>query len=186
MRHYFFFIVMCIILRLLAGCSTSPMPGEGMMNAYLRETNARQYGMFRRSPSSLMMPVEASGCDLHNPLAICLKNTTTAYQARCWVGEMAQPFMTSAGVARAPIATQSGIGPAYLIPPGAEKPVFVVPSNQSYRLKCQLFRGAPPDDNPPYIITHQMNLSLNFNGQEGRTFHLHPDHMFAARGLPTN
>ena len=188
MRHIFFFFLYAVILRLLAGCA--PMYG-GQYGYAPSYPYAAKYGsarMFARSqayampapPSNIgFMYREPVGWTEENPRSFRLKNTTDDLHGRCWL-DGREVLPTAWGqIPRAAIATQTGVAMAPMLPPQAE--TYFIVSVGKHHLKCQLYSGPAP-----FQLTHTTDIVFQTNGVGGRTFHLHPDYMRSARGLPAN
>lgn len=184
----FFFAVLSLIAH-LAGCAT-PMYGTdyGYGNPYSMGVGGGAM-MFRGAPGYAMptppsnvgfLYREPVGWESGNPRSFRLKNTTDTLHGRCWLdGRQVMPTAWGA-MPHAPIATQSGgVTMAPLMPPQSE--TYFIVSVGRHHLRCQLYSGPPP-----FQATHTLDLEFATNSQGGRTFHLHPDFMQAAFGLPAN
>jgi hypothetical protein len=180
------FFVLCLVLRLLAGCTT-PMYGGGQYGYAPSYVGGYGSGMFHRPAYAMPAPPsnvgflyrEPVGWEDGNPRSFRLKNTTDNLGSRCWLdGRQVMPTAWGS-VPQAPIATQTGVAMAPLMPPQSE--TYFIVSVGKHHLRCQLYSGPPP-----YQATHELNLEFQTNSQGGRTFHLHPDFMSAAHGLPAN
>jgi len=184
MRAFFFFAFIIWLLGHCSGCATPMYGGSYGYGQY----QYRPYRMFRNT-QAYAMPAPPSnvgflyrepiGWEDGNPRSFRLKNTTDTLGARCWLdGRQVMPTAWGS-MPQAPIATQSGVTMAPMMPPQSE--TYFIVSVGRHHLKCQLYSGPPP-----FQATHELNLEFATNSNGGRTFHLHPDHMFAAKGLPAN
>lgn len=185
MRAFFFFAALMSLVAHLAGCET---PMYGGPYGYGQYQQYKPYGMFRGAPGYAMpappsnvgfLYREPIGWEGGNPRSFRIKNTTDNLHGRCWLD--GRQVMTTAwgAMPQAPIATQTGVSSAPMLPPHSE--TYFIVSVGHHNLKCQLYAGPPP-----FQATHELNLEFQVNSQGGRTFHLHPDFMSAAHGLPAN
>jgi hypothetical protein len=196
MRHIFFFVTYAIILRLLAGCST--LPAGTLQQNYAYYNGVRTSGVIPDAMSRwgygwqgnrYQVPVPPSnvgfmyrepvGWEDNNPRSFRLMNNTDNLHGRCWVdGREVVPTVWGA-VPQGPVQTQTGVKLAGLLPPNSE--TYFIVSVGRHHLKCQLYAGPAP-----FQLAYEMNVAFQTNGNGGRTFYVHPDHMLSSRSLPAN
>ncbi len=170
---FLFFITAC------AACGTPYGYGQYQHRPHQMFRGQQGYAMPAPPSNVGFLYREPVGWEDENPRSFRLKNTTDMLHGRCWLdGRQVMPTAWGS-VPQAPIATQGGVTMAPLMPPQSE--TYLIVSVGRHHLRCQLYSGPPP-----FQATHEMNLEFATNSYGGRTFHIHPDHMFAARGLPAN
>lgn len=142
MCHYLFFIAMCLILQLLAGCSTSPMYG-GRQYGYGRGYGG---GMFLRGPAVPVPPSNAAFlyrpsmyCEEGSPLCLRITNNLRNEHGHCWIDGREARAVAWGGTLTVWVRTANSLKQASLLPPGAE--AYLQGDTGIHTLKCQRYAG---------------------------------------------